>query len=49
MQLAREARMELLSVRFSADNGDFVAANIWPPLTDPEVLEAVSRRLADRR
>jgi hypothetical protein len=49
MQLARIAQMELLSVRFSADDGRFVAASIWPPLTDPAVLEAVSRRLADQR
>jgi hypothetical protein len=46
--LARAAGVELLSVRFSAEDGRFIAANIWPPLTDPDVLDAVLQRLEVR-
>jgi hypothetical protein len=43
--LARASGVDLLSVRFSADDGSFVAANIWPPLTDSAVMDSLSRRL----
>jgi len=48
LKLACAAQVELLSVRFSAEDGRFIAANIWPPLKDPAVLEAVLRRLEAR-
>jgi hypothetical protein len=48
LKLAHAAKVELLSIRYSADDGRFIAANIWPPLKDPMVLEAVLHRLEAR-
>jgi hypothetical protein len=45
LKLAKAANVDLLSVRFSADEGSFFSANVWPSLADPAVLEAVRRRL----
>jgi hypothetical protein len=48
LKLAHAAKVELLSIRYSAEDGRFIAANIWPPLKDPAVLEAVLHRLEAR-
>jgi hypothetical protein len=48
LKLARAAQVDLFSARFSAEDGRFIAANIWPPLKDPAVLEAVLHRLEAR-
>jgi hypothetical protein len=48
LQLARGAGVELLSVRFSKDEGRFLSANIWPRLTDAAVLVAVRESLERR-
>lgn len=45
LELARAADVDLVSVRFAADDGRFVSANVWPSLADPAVLAAVRRRL----
>jgi hypothetical protein len=49
LRLARAAGVELLSVRFSQDEGRFLSANIWPQLTDAAVVAAVRESLANRR
>ena len=48
LKLAHAAKVDLLSIRYSAEDGRFIVANIWPPLKDPAVLEAVFRRLEAR-
>jgi hypothetical protein len=48
LKLARAAKVEMLSIRYSAEDARFIAANIWPPLNDPAVLEAVLHRLEAR-
>lgn len=48
LKLARAAQVELLSIRFSIGDGGFIGANIWPPLKDPAVLEAILRRIQAR-
>jgi hypothetical protein len=45
LQLAREARVELLSVRFSRSGHRFMSANPWPALTSPSILGAAQERL----
>jgi len=49
LRLARAAGVDLLSVRFSRDEGRFLSANIWPGLTDAAVAAAVHESLANRR
>jgi hypothetical protein len=48
LQLARAAGVELLSLRFSKDDGRFLSANIWPQLTHAAVLAAVREFLENR-
>jgi hypothetical protein len=48
LRLARAAGVDLLSVRFSRDDGRFLSANVWPPLTDAAVVVAVHESLANR-
>jgi hypothetical protein len=48
LRLARAAGVDLLSVRFSRDDGRFLSANVWPPLTDAAVVVAVRDSLANR-
>jgi hypothetical protein len=45
LQLARVARVELLSVRFSKSGHRFLSANPWPALTSPAILAAARERL----
>jgi hypothetical protein len=49
MQLAREAKVELLSVCFSRGGHRFLSANPWPALTAPAILTAVYERLENIR
>jgi hypothetical protein len=49
LQLARTAGVELLSVRFSKDQGRFLSANIWPQLTQAAVIEALRDSFTNRR
>jgi len=49
LRLARAAGVDLLSARFSRDEGKFLSANIWPQLTDAAVAAAVHESLANRR
>ena len=49
LRLARAAGVDLLSVRFSRDEGRFLSANVWPPLTDAAVIVAVHEALENRR
>src|SRR5882724_2981710 len=44
-QLARAAGVDLLSASYSIDRSRFLAANIWPSLSDPAVLAAVREML----
>jgi hypothetical protein len=47
LQLARAAGLELLSARFSKDDGRFLSANAWPQLTHGGVLMALRQALED--
>jgi hypothetical protein len=49
LKLAKAASVDLLSVRFTADEGRFLSANVWPSLSDPAVLDAVRRRLENKK
>jgi hypothetical protein len=49
LRLARAAGVDLLSVRFSRDEGRFLSANIWPQLTNAAVIVAVRESLENRR
>jgi hypothetical protein len=48
LRLARAAGVDLVSVRFSRDEGRFLSANVWPSLTDAAVIVAVHEALANR-
>lgn len=49
LRLARAAGVDLLSVRFSRDEGRFLSANIWPQLADAAVAVAVHESLSNSR
>jgi hypothetical protein len=49
LQLARKAGVELLSARFSRENGCFLSAHPWPALAGTAILAAVREQLESDR